>query len=991
MVAALLLLIAGVERNPGPVTAGRRGDIVFGSFNIHSAVNRAALLHTIIADHNIDLLALQETWFDVTDPNAVQADVAPAGYGVLHVHRPSVNKKNRRVRDIGCRVHRGGGLAIVYRQELNVYTQRLQLTTKPSTFEYQLVAVGTNRSAGIIIINIYRPPSPWVAPQSFFDELADLVSAVITSSSRAVIVCGDLNCHGCDPNTVDDRLVSLFDAMNIKQYVQCPTRGNRLLDVLACSDDQLIRDVIVDDAGNVSDHRLIKGRLQVGWKRWTPTTYKFRLLSKMDFDVFEQSLLSSQLFVAPKNTVDAFADQLYTIVGSILNSLAPLRTKQRISCGKYINRFLSKEATHAKQKRRRLERHWKKTDAEADRLAYRQQCKLTNSLINESRRKHYADRIADMTTGSKNRWSAVNELLHTSDRSSPPPLHCDTISAFFNGKIRRLKDTIASRLTGLKRNPFAFDCAHSGLRLEEFTPVTVDEVAKLLNTMPAKSSPLDFVPTSVLKRCSAVFAPLIARLANLSFEQGRFPTQFKQAQITPLLKKAGMDINDPASYRPISNLNTISKIVERLALARLRPQITESVNFNKLQSAYRQHHSTETALLHILNDTYAHIDEGLTTLLVALDLSAAFDTVEHSVLLTRLEKSFGVTGIARDWISSYLADRTQFIHVGSESSAITNCSCGVPQGSVLGPLLFVAYTSPIAFITTKFGVLHNQYADDTQLYVALSKKDPNDTAKNLRNCLSAVHTWFSQNGLVINPEKSEAMLLSTAQLARAASLPLTDVNVAGCVVPFTDTVKILGVTIDRHLTFDTHVQNVCKSAYYHIRAMKHIRSSLTTDMARTVACALVNSRLDYANSVLYGTSAANMSKLQRVQNSLARVVTYTNRVEHIHPVLHQLHWLPINYRIDYKVATLAYKLRSTGSPAYLLPAVRNYTPTRQLRSSSQFLLYKPDVRTETARRAFSQSAPSVWNSLPANIRSSETYGQFRTAIRTHYYRLAFVL
>jgi len=476
----------------------------------------------------------------------------------------------------------------------------------------------------------------------------------------------------------------------------------------------------------------------------------------------------------------------------------------------------------------------------------------------------------------------------------------------------------------------------------------------------------------------------------MSFSQGRFPTQFKLAQVSPLLKKAGMDVNDPASFRPIYNLNTISKILERLALTRLRPQITESSNFNKLQSAYRQHHSTETTLLNILNDSYSNIDGGRSTLLVALDLSAAFDTVEHSVLLTRLHNSFGVTGVVGNWITSYLTDRSQFIHVGSESSAVTDCPCGVPQGSVLGPLFFVAYISPVACLANKFGVSLSQYADDTQLYVALSKKAVNDAVTNLQNCLFDVHTWFSQNGLVINPEKSEAVLLSTIQHARATSSPLTDVNVAGSIVPLTDTVKLLGVTIDRHLTFDSHVQNVCKSAYYHIRALKHIRSSLSTDMAKTVASALVNSRLDYANSVLYNTSSVNMLKLQRVQNSLARVVTYTKRVEHIHPVLHQLHWLPINYRINYKVATLAYKVRSTGSPAYLLPSVSDYVPTRNLRSSSQYLLNVPVVRTQIARRAFSHAAPSVWNNLPVDIRRSESFGRFRTQIRTLYFRLAFI-
>jgi hypothetical protein len=277
-------------------------------------------------------------------------------------------------------------------------------------------------------------------------------------------------------------------------------------------------------------------------------------------------------------------------------------------------------------------------------------------------------------------------------------------------------------------------------------------------------------------------------------------------------------------------------------------------------------------------------------------------------------------------------------------------------------------------IAANYDVLHQQYADDTQLYVAITKLDMSATVNNLQNCLSAVQLWLSQNGLVINPEKSETVLFSTTQQARASQLLLSGVNVAGCVVPFTNSVKILGVTLDRHLTFNVHVQNVCKSAHYHIRALKHIRSSLTSDMAKTVACALVNSRLDYANSVMYGTSTANTTKLQRVQNTFTRVVTNTRRAEHIHPVLASLHWLPIKYRIDYKVATLAYKIRSTGSPAYLLPSVSDYMPTRQLRSSTQLLLVKPPVRIESARRVFSQAAPAVWNSLPHETRNAETYG-----------------
>jgi len=552
-----------------------------------------------------------------------------------------------------------------------------------------------------------------------------------------------------------------------------------------------------------------------------------------------------------------------------------------------------------------------------------------------------------------------------------------------------MKDVVASRLTGIDGNPFQFDKPYAGQPLNLFEPVTPDEVFKLLGTIPSKSSPMDFVPTSVLKTCKRVFAPLIARLANLSFQEGRFPNRFKQAQVTPLLKHEGDDVSNPANYRPISNLNTISKVIERLALARLRQHITQSPNFNTLQSAYRRHHSTETALLRILNDVYGKMDEGRSTLLVALDLSAAFDTVDHSVLLSRLERSFGIQGSILTWIKSYLVDRTQFVRLGTANSVATNCLCGVPQGSVLGPLLFVAYISSTANIAEHFGIGHHQYADDTQVYVALSRNDVTTAVANLHNGLAALHRWFSQNGLVINPDKSEVVLFATTQQTRISPLPLKEVDVAGCSVPLSESVKILGVTLDRHLTFNTHVQNVCKSVHYHTRALRHIRSSLSTDMARTVACALVNSRLDYANSVLYGTTASNIAKLQRAQNALSRVVTYTRRTEHIRPVLQNLHWLPISYRIEYKVATLAYKVRTTGSPVYLNSLVRDYTPTRELRSSSLQLLATAPARTATARRAFSQAAPSVWNSLPYDVRTAETFERFKSTIRTHLYRRAF--
>jgi hypothetical protein len=173
----------------------------------------------------------------------------------------------------------------------------------------------------------------------------------------------------------------------------------------------------------------------------------------------------------------------------------------------------------------------------------------------------------------------------------------------------------------------------------------VSEVSKLIAKLQNKTSPLDYIHASVLKSCSDIISPIVVHLANLSFAEGCFPDRFKVAQITPLLKKDGLNANDPANYRPISNINTISKIVERLCLARLTQHIAATGQFNPLQSAYRRHHSTETAFLKIFDDLNRIIDGRCSAVLVGLDLSAAFDTIEHDIL-KRLRSVFRVTGIA---------------------------------------------------------------------------------------------------------------------------------------------------------------------------------------------------------------------------------------------------------------------------------------------------------------------------------------------------------
>ena len=299
--------------------------------------------------------------------------------------------------------------------------------------------------------------------------------------------------------------------------------------------------------------------------------------------------------------------------------------------------------------------------------------------------------------------------------------------------------------------------------------------------------------------------------------------------------------------------------------------------------------------------------------------------------------------------------------------------------------MFSLYTSPIGQIASQFNISLQQYADDTQLYFASTANELSINLTRFDNCLFALHSWFCHNGLALNSDKSESIIFGTRQRLRTFPVP-PDVTIAGSVVPLTSHIKTLGVTLDNNLTFTNHVSSVSKSAFYHIRALRHIRGALTTDMAKAVATSLIQTRLDYANSILYGTSEVNIGRLQRIQNSAARIVlNQHNRSTPSSQLLSQLHWLPVSYRIKFKLATITYKTLSVGQPSYLLTSLNPYHPTRSLRSSDQQLLNKPNITTEFGRRAFSYAAPDIWNDLPLNIRLSPSADSFKRHLKTFYF------
>jgi hypothetical protein len=769
---------------------------------------------------------------------------------------------------------------------------------------------------------------------------------------------------------------------------------SNLLDLVVGRDgSSCISSVAVQPSHHASDHDIVTWMLSTRLKPARQLVkHKFRSLRGVNWTSFQADVLSSELYTAPANNVDDFADQLDTVITEIMDRHCPLQERRKFASTRRDNRWLSTDAVNAKRKRRKLERRWRTTRDVNDYVAYRKSCRVANRTIVASRGNFYNDRIQSAAADPRRRWAEIRNILHLTTtcqiRSDDDcaQLSCG-FSAFFTDKIRRTKDAIRSRLGKTFEDPLLSDVRHVAQMFTDITPPSTDEIYRLIRSMSAKSSPLDKIPTSVIKTCAELFAPLIARLVTLSFSEGKFPARYKHALVTPLLKKEGLDADTLANYRPISNLHTISKIVERVYMARLVAHVRNSPNYNRFQSAYRRGHSTETALLRMLNDVYCAADNGSRTMLLQLDLSSAFDTLDISTLLRRLRFSYGISGPALNWISSYLVCRSQSVRVGQKQSQSIACEYGVPQGSVLGPLLFSLYVSPLAKVISSFEVNQTQYADDTQLYIALN--DVNSIPR-LSVCFRAVQHWLDLNGLSMNPDKTEAVVIGTGARQRTEG-PVNTVDLGCASVSPASSVRSLGVTVDDTLSFNDHVDNVCKSCTFHIRALRHIRRHISEDAAKTIACSMIGGRLDYCNSVLYRTSVSNIKKLQRVQNSIARIITGRRLSDHITPVLADLHWLPVQYRIQYKLAVITFKVLTTHEPSYLHDLIQSHAPTRQLRSNGRSLLHVDRVKSAFAERAFRHSAPAIWNSLPPHLTTDlSTLSTFKRHLKTELYRRAFL-
>jgi hypothetical protein len=953
------------------IVDAKSGNIIVGLFNVRSSVRKALDICDLVEEKSLDILVLTETWLQETGDEPVIAELTPAGYSFIH--RPRSSGRS------------GGGVAVIFRDSICVKKCEQKMF---ASFECMDLVISHGKLTVRTIV-LYRPPPSQVNQLTdalFHEEFGKLVSSI---TNKYLLILGDFNFHWDDQQNRNTRLLtSLFDSSDLRQHVFLPThRAGHILDWIVSRSDSLkfVQSVTVEDL-LLSDHFLVVCETSLIKPSSKRKKMKTRNLKKIDMDGFCSDLSDSELVKHPPDDVEQLVSLYNSTLSSLLDTYAP-EVERHVS-DRPNTAWFSSSVASAKAVRRRAEKRWRRSGLVVDREIY--QC-ARNQYSQEMRKakSSYIQSVLE-AADSRKMFSVVDRLLGKEvDSPVLPELTeqdaANALSAFFIEKI----ETIRSGFGDSSDLPHV-EPTFVGQPLTCFQPVSEDQLRKIISKANATSSDVDPVPTKIVLACLDILLPVLVKIVNSSLQSASVPVTFKTAVIKPLIKKSSLDPNVCKNFRPISNLPYVSKLLERVVSEQLLSHLNAHALLDKFQSAYRPGHSCETALLRLMNDLLCSADCGDLVLLVLLDLSAAFDVIDHDLLLSRLQNEVGISGVALQWFRSYLSDRTQRVIVGPASSQNTLLSCGVPQGSVLGPILFSLYTCQLGGIIERHGLQRKLFADDSELYKSFHP-DPQSTASAVlavEECCAEVKAWMASNRLKLNDDKTEVILCGSD--ASREKVVLDSVTVGSSQITPSGSVRDLGLFIDSSLTLVPHISSVVKSCYFYLRSLGKLRPFLNKFTANSVAVALIQSRLDYCNSCLWGLPQNQLQRLQKVQNAAARVVSLTKKTDHITPVLNDLHWLPVQKRIEHKVLSLVFSCIKGCAPAYLKELVQLHAPSRGLRSSSQSLLRVASVERHKKKtfgaRSFECVGPQLWNRLPQDLRDCEAVEGFRRRLKTYLFR-----
>ena len=526
---------------------------------------------------------------------------------------------------------------------------------------------------------------------------------------------------------------------------------------------------------------------------------------------------------------------------------------------------------------------------------------------------------------------------------------------------------------------------------DNFDPIDELTLIKTLARIKPKDSFTDPIPVWLFKECSGLLNCKIISIINKSLAEGIFPDTLKQAVVVPVVKDRSKDKNDFKNYRPISTLPFLSKLIENIVHNQLITYLDEVNLFPMFQSAYRSAHSCETAILKLTYDMEKEIYKNNLVAFISLDLSSAFDTINHTKLLNILEYKYLIKGNALKWFKSYLENRKFCVKIKNELSTKVDLKYGVPQGSVLGPLLFILYISDINSIISYHKLSMHLYADDTQLYIGIDpSKNYSITLNIINSCLEDLKTWMGKQFLKLNVEKTNVIFIGKQNLLDKHSItlkngPNTYNSNSG------EKIKLLGTILNQTLSYKDTMRRCVKSCYFNLCKLKSIRHYLDISTKIKLVHSFVLSRLNYCNIIYANSTKSDIKYMQKVINCSVRFIYNLSRRTHISDYINRCHFLSMEHRIKFKSNILTFKMLKMKdvSPEYLrgVFTIKNFT--RNTRGSSDIFILND---TDSTGRKFDKNSivfkmVQNWNELPADLRHLENFDRFLKDLKTYYFSL----